>query len=168
VVALGGRIPLRGDDMTVIGRALHALIAAELVNPGRDDRLERARALLDGYEVSAFLDAEAALAASDRFRAWIAKTFAPKQILSEHPITHVLADGRVVRGWIDVLLETDAGWVVIDHKSSPRPRTEWGAEVLAYSGQLAVYREALAACGRPVASCWIHFAVGGGVVAVDG
>src|SRR5690606_37905283 len=150
------------DDMAAIGTALHALIAAELINPGRGDRLERARALLEGYGVSVFLDAEAALAAADRFREWVERRFAPRQILAEYPVAHLLEDGRVVRGWIDVLLETEAGWVVIDHKSSPRPRAEWGEDVIEYSGQHAVYREALRACGGSVAAGWIHFAVGGG------
>jgi hypothetical protein len=153
--------------MTLIGTALHALIAAELGNPRRADRAKRARALLDGYGAGAFLDAEQALAAADRLGAWIAKRFSPRRVLTEYPIVHALADGRVVRGWVDVLVETDAGWIVIDHKSSPRPRAEWRDEVLGYSGQLAVYRDALVASGKTVVGAWIHFPVGGGAVEVS-
>lgn len=167
VVLLGERLPIRGDDMTLIGTALHALIAAELVNPGRDDRLEQARALLDGYGASAFLDAEAALAGADRLRHWIERRFAPRRILSEYPLAHVLADARVMRGWIDVLVETDAGWVVIDHKSSPRPRAECRDEALAHSGQLAAYQRALEAAGFRVAGAWIHFPVTAALVEVS-
>ncbi len=167
IVVLGERIVLRGDDMTQIGTALHALIATELINPGRPDRLKRARELLLGYGVDAFFDAEAALAAAHRFREWIERTFAPTRILAEYPVTQVLGDGRVLRGWIDVLLETDRGWVVIDHKSSPRPSAEWASEVVEYSGQLVAYRQALAACGKTPASCWIQFPVGGGVVVLE-
>ncbi|MGQ0835231.1 MAG: PD-(D/E)XK nuclease family protein, partial [Gammaproteobacteria bacterium] len=166
IVSLGERIPIRGDDMTAIGTALHALIAAELVNPHRDDRLERARALLAGYGVGTILDAEAALAAADRLREWIERRFAPRRILCEYPITHVLPDGRVVRGWIDVLVQTDRGWIVIDHKSSPRPRAEYRDEALAHSGQLAVYRRALEAAGMPAVGGWIHFAVTGTLVEI--
>ena len=68
---------------------------------------------------------------------------------------------------MDVLLETPEGWVIVDHKSSPRPRAEWVEEALAYSGQLRAYARALDAAGRPVAGCWIHFAVGGGMVQVS-
>jgi ATP-dependent exoDNAse (exonuclease V) beta subunit len=164
VVVLGERIALRGDDMTKIGTALHALIAAELINPAQPNRLERARELLEGYGVGSFLDAEAALAAADRFREWVGRTFSPTRILAEYPVTHVLEDGRVLRGWIDVLLETADGWIVIDHKSSPRPSAEWASEVVEYSGQLVAYRKALAASGKTPASCWIQFPVGGGVV----
>lgn len=166
VVMLGERICVNGDDMTLIGTALHALIAAEIANPSRADRVERGRALLDGYGAGSFLDAEEALAAADRLHTWIAKRFSPQRVLTEYPIVHALGDGRVVRGWVDVLVETAAGWIVIDHKSSPRPRAEWRDEVLGYAGQLAVYRDALHASGKAVVGTWIHFAVGGGIVEV--
>jgi ATP-dependent exoDNAse (exonuclease V) beta subunit len=160
IVELGDRVKLHGEDMTVIGTALHALIAAELLNPGRT--LDDARAL-----VSTFVDPASALAAARELRAWLDKKFAPKRTLVEYPIVHVLEDGRAVRGWIDVLLETDAGFVVIDHKSSPRPKSEWPVEALEHSGQLAVYGRALKAAGKKVAGCWIHFPVSGGAVAID-
>ena len=75
-------------------------------------------------------------------------------------------NGQVLLGWIDLLLETDAGWVVIDHKSSPRPRSEWTAEAIEYSGQLAAYVSALRGAGLECAGCWVHFPVGGGLVEV--
>jgi len=56
---------------------------------------------------------------------------------------------------------------VIDHKSSPRPRSEWRAEALEHSGQLAAYRAALEACGKRVAGCGIHFPVSGGVLLLE-
>jgi ATP-dependent helicase/nuclease subunit A len=166
IVELGERIALHGDEMTAIGTALHALIAAEILNPDRSDAQNRARALLEGHGVGEFLDVEEALMAAQRFHTWIRQRFAPKQTFVEHPIVHRLAEGRVVRGWIDVLLETGSGWIVIDHKSSPRPRSEWSAEALEHSGQLAIYRAALEATGKDVASCWIHFPVTGGAVTV--
>src|SRR5690606_10600139 len=104
-------IRLRGSDMTAIGIALHAAIAAELNNPGRADAAERTRTLLTAAGVDAYLDAKEALGAAARFRDWINASFAPARILTEHPISHRLGDGLVVRGWIDVLLDTPEGWV---------------------------------------------------------
>jgi ATP-dependent helicase/nuclease subunit A len=46
VAELGPRLPLAGPDMLAIGQALHAVIAAELVNPDRADALPRTAALL--------------------------------------------------------------------------------------------------------------------------
>jgi hypothetical protein len=66
-----------------------------------------------------------------------------------------------------VLIETELGWVIVDHKSSPRPRADWPAEAEEHAGQLAAYRRALEACGERVASCWIHFPIGGGIVRIE-
>lgn len=166
VVDLGERVRLHGEDMAVLGTALHAVIAAELLNPGRGDALERAQALLDGLGAGSFVAADDALSAARRFREWVEEWFAPTQVLVEQPIVHRLDDGRVVRGWIDVLLETASGWVVIDHKSSPRPKSEWRDEALGHSGQLELYRRALEAGGKAVGGTWIHFPVSAGVVAL--
>jgi ATP-dependent exoDNAse (exonuclease V) beta subunit len=165
---LGDRVKIHGENMAAIGTALHALIAAELVNPGRANAPEHARALLAAYCGSGFVDPESALAAARRFRTWLEKKFAPKRTFVEYPIAHALEDGRAVRGWIDVLLETGKGFVVIDHKSSPRPKSEWPTEALEHSGQIAVYARALEAAGKTVAGCWIHFPVSGGVARIQG
>jgi ATP-dependent exoDNAse (exonuclease V) beta subunit len=161
---LGDRIRIFGSDMRLIGTALHAVIAAELVNPDRADALERTQALLAGYRAETYLRAEDALGAARRFRDWIEQRFEPKRVLAEYPIVHRLSDGRVVSGWIDVLVETEHGCVVVDHKSSPRPRSEWHHELCEYAGQLDAYRQALEAGGRSVESCWIHMPIGGAVL----
>ena len=87
-------------------------------------------------------------------------------MLVEHPVGLVQNNGQVLRGWIDLLLETEAGWVVIDHKSSPRPRSEWADEAIEYSGQLDAYVGALRGAGLECAGCWLHFPVGGELVEV--
>ena len=65
-----------------------------------------------------------------------------------------------------LLAETAAGWLIIDHKSSPQPKSTWRRDALGYAGQLAAYRDALLAAERKVAGCWVHFAVTGGLVEV--
>ena len=66
-----------------------------------------------------------------------------------------------------LLLETKNGFVIFDHKASPRPRTEWKEIAESYSGQLGMYKEAVqSVTGRPVVGAWIHFAVGGGAISV--
>ena len=168
VVELGNRIVVRGDDMNLIGSALHAVIAAELVNPDRRDAELRAQAILRGYGSDAWVDADAAVVCARRFRTFVIERFEPTRILAEVPAAARLPNGQLLRGWIDVLLETGDGWVVIDHKSSPRPKSEWKPEALAHSGQLAWYRSMLAASGaRLAASAWIHFPVGGGMVRIN-
>jgi ATP-dependent exoDNAse (exonuclease V) beta subunit len=165
-IEVGPRIAVHGDDMASIGTALHAVIAAELVNPGRDDAVERAAALIQGLAVEGAVAPADAVECATRLTAALDARFTPRRMLVEHPVELVQDNGQVLRGWIDLLVETEEGWIVIDHKSSPRPRAEWATEAIAYSGQLAAYASALRGAGLDCAGCWVHFAVGGGMVEV--
>ena len=49
ILETGPRIPIYGKDMVGIGTALHAVIAAELVNPNRDDAVEGAANLVAAF-----------------------------------------------------------------------------------------------------------------------
>ena len=95
------------------------------------------------------------------------RKFKPKRILTEVPFAFRNAEKQLVTGFIDLLLETAEGWVVIDYKSFQGQKTDWEAKALSYSGQLDCYRQALAAMNLKVASLWIYFAIGGGLVRVD-
>ena len=107
-----------------------------------------------------------AVGCASRLRVALNTRFSPRRMLVEHPVALVRDNGQVIHGWIDLLLETESGWIVIDHKSSPRPRLEWPDEAIAYSGQLAAYASALRGAGLECAGCWVHFPVGGGLVEV--
>ena len=167
VLEIGDRIPIHADDMTVLGLALHAAIAAELVNPDRPSAIERTAAILRASRAHAWVSAEAALASARRFREFVLARFAPRRVLVEYPVSQALPDGRAVRGIVDVLLDTEAGWVLIDHKSSPRPRNEAASEAKAHSGQIENYRRALVAAGIPVEQTFIHFPVTGMLVRLE-
>ena len=168
IVELGPRLAVHGDDMGRIGAALHAVIAAEFVNPCRDDAVEYAASVIQnaaGEEAMAPADA---IECARRLRAVLNARFGPHphRILVEHPVKLVQDNGQVLHGWIDLLIETGAGWIVIDHKSSPRPRSEWADEALEHSGQLAAYASALKGAGLECVECWVHFPVSGGLVQV--
>ena len=166
IVEVGPRIPIHGDDIARIGTALHAVIAAEFVNPGRRDAVEGAAALVAAFAGDGAVAPADAVACARRLRAVLDTRFTPRRTLVEYPVETVEDNGQVLRGWIDLLLETEAGWIIIDHKSSPRPRSEWAAEATGHSGQLAAYTGALRASETKCAGCWLHFPVGGGLVEV--
>ena len=167
VIDFGERVPLLGKEMTDVGNGLHAVIAAEFVNPLSERKgISRAEEILVGHRVDGYLSGADALASAQRFRDFVTDRFAPSRIEVEVPLHHELDDGRAVRGAVDLLAETDSGWLVIDHKSSPQRKSTWQDEALKHSGQLDAYRKALEAAGRKVAGCYIHFAITGGMVEV--
>jgi hypothetical protein len=55
--------------------------------------------------------------------------------------------------------------VIIDHKSFLETKSDWPAKALTYSGQLPAYRDARH--DPAIASTWIYFAAGGGLVQVE-
>ena len=166
ILETGPRMRVHGEDMTGIGTALHAVIAAEFVNPERDDAVEGAAALITAFAGEGAVAPADAVGCARRLRTLLHARFTPLRMLVEHPVQMRHANGQVLRGWIDLLLETDAGWIVIDHKSSPRPRSEWVDEGIGYSGQLAAYATALRAADMECAGCWLHLPVGGGLLEI--
>ena len=164
---LGERVPVKGNAIEDVGNGLHAVIAAELVWPlPNAQAVDRAARLLAGHCAAELLEARDSIAIARRFESWLRDRFNATTIEVEVPIVHALGDGRVVRGFVDVLAETANGWLVIDHKSSPQPPSRWPEETVKYSGQLATYRNAVTAAGRQVMACYLHFAIAGGVVEV--
>ena len=168
VVEIGERVPVRADDMADLGNGLHAVIAAELVNPLPHAKARRrARTLLEHFGVGDAVAEADAVAIARRFARHLENRLDVTRIDVEVPVSLRRNDGRVVRGFVDVLAQTAEGWLVIDHKSSPSPRSAWPDEASRYAGQLGAYRDALLGAGRDVAGCYIHFAVTGGLVRID-
>jgi ATP-dependent helicase/nuclease subunit A len=167
IIEIGPRLPFSGAlDEADLGDALHAIFAAEFVNPGDARRLETIQRILRGYDLSDHFKGEDVLQMVDRFRASLEQQFQAKLVLVEIPIETTNESDQRLQGFVDMLAETGNGWVLIDHKSFPGKRSEWSTEAISYSGQLALYQAALMKLKVPIASMWIHFAVGGGLAEV--
>ena len=169
VIEYGPRLPLKGStDDTALGNALHSFLAYNLLNPDQDGRLDAAKRLTASHGLDANVSANDLVSCSTRFRQEIEQRFQPKQILVEVPFHHTNESGQSVTGFIDLLLETERGWILIDHKSFPGGRSEWNAKALSYSGQLKGYSDALQPHGIRIGETWIHFVVGGGMIQISG
>lgn len=162
VISLGERLPIEGEyDATALGTALHAVIATRL-----SGQRDTARVLRD-HGMENTLSVAAAEESADRLLAAINARFNPVTLHIEYPIQYTNDSGQIISGWIDLLLETAEGFVLIDHKASPRARSDWEEIALGYSGQLAAYADGVTrTTGVPVLSRWVHFGVTGGLVEV--
>ena len=110
--------------------------------------------------MAAFISPEDALMAAEHLKRHIDKHYPNAKYYAEYPVEQRLDNGQVVRGWIDLLIETDQGWIICDHKSSPKKKSELKKIALEYSGQLKMYKDAVnAASNKPVLSTLIHFPV---------
>lgn len=163
---IGKCISIKGHpDMNALGEALHAALAAELICPAHSDHSNLVQDLIDSKGLSANVKAGDVARYMTEFSDFLKTRFKPKKVWAEHPMVHVWENGQVANGWIDVLIETDKGWIVIDHKIS------WGkpdAIVRKYAGQIAEYENAVeAAVGGKVQSSWIHLPLAGEVILLN-
>jgi len=147
-----------GNNDRAVGDAIHAVLAACLIH--QTDLLARTEKILKAHGVEA--DAGEITAAASTFHDFITAKFQPQEILVEVPFSHWNTKGQRIAGNMDLVLLTKEGAVLIDHKSYRGPDLEQNAA--GYSGQIAAYRDALAAHGHEVRSAWIHYCTQGKLV----
>lgn len=168
MLELGNRIELGAvEDMSRLGNALHGVITVEIQNGGKTGE-DQVQALLTRFGVDTALTSEALLNASRRFIEACKQRWTITRWLPEYPIRYRTAEGQEVNGFIDLLIETPEGWVIIDHKTAPQPRSHWPETVSRYSGQLALYRDVVASVtGKPVRETWLHLVIAAALVEVS-
>lgn len=167
-VSLGERIALKtGTDMTALGNAIHACMATAFTDPGIPLDEARIARILDGFGLKSAIDPLGLvqhIAALDR---WISLRWPDCRRHAEIPIESILPNGQVMQGRIDLLLEVDCGWVLLDHKANPAPKDRWEQVATEHGGQLSVYADALVrATGRSVTETWIVLPVAAGAIQI--
>ena len=167
VIDFGSRLPVTGKPKEAdLGDALHAALAAEFINPGHPEQGEAANRILRAFGLHSMIKADDVLRMANQFRSEIDGRFHPKSVLVETPFEITNDAGQRVRGFIDLMFETQGGWMIIDHKSFLGGCTAWPDKALSYSGQLSIYRQVLQNLGKPFAGVWVHFAASGGMVEI--
>jgi ATP-dependent helicase/nuclease subunit A len=165
-VRIAQRIALSGvPDMQAVGEAVHAFLAADRPSLDRPTRVEMAAGLLARWDVGSALPPEALLAASDALRAWIDTRWPGATWHREVPLSARMPTGTILRGFADLVVESDAGFVLIDHKSFPGDLAAAAERAATYWGQLHAYADAIArATGRSHLGSFVHLPISGAVV----
>lgn len=168
ISTIGERLPFTGSpEMSQLGEVVHRFLAIDhesfCAATTTDSRLQRAQVILDRFEVKE-ISAESLVEASNRLMAFIHERFPKAKIYTEWPIVGRIEDRRT-SGRIDMLLEVEDSFVLIDHKSFPGRLEEWGQRAISNFGQLEIYRQLLqSATNRPVVAMYIHMPIVGGIV----
>ena len=152
VAPLGARVKLNaGVDMTALGSGVHAFVAAGLVAKRAGFDGPHAARILRGFGVDNALDPAALVSQIESMDAWIRARWPGCRRHPEIPIEAVLPNGQTMQGRIDLLLEVEGAWILIDHKSNPAPRERWNEVAAEHAGQLFMYAAALEhGTARPV------------------
>lgn len=164
---IGPRLPFAGNpDMTLLGEAVHAIIAADQPHNPHDARLNQAQAILNRWGVHQ-VAAKDVLGANDRLFAEISKRWPSGRIHRETPVSARIGD-QLVTGRIDLLVEHGSGFAIIDHKSFPGSPDSWDARAVGHGSQLQLYADALdkARLGAPC-ELFIHMPIVGGFLRIN-
>ena len=164
---LGDRLALIGNpDITALGEATHRFLACDDHRAEAQWRSETAKGLLDRWAVTQFKPADL-VTASNRLANFLQTQFPAARPRREWPV-YALRGEQVVTGWIDLLLEDDEGFVIIDHKSFPGSLEVDEDRLRSFAGQVTLYGQALDALfGRPCREYWVHQPIAGLISRVD-
>ncbi len=189
IVTLASAMPLDGHvtDYSALGDAVHAFFAADVEGLSDEERVGRARRLLAPLgapargagmtsqttaapELAGIVRPGALVEAADRLREFVEARWPGavwhREIAVEARVGAGSGERRVV-GIIDLLVETESGYLIFDHKTFPgRTEAAWRSRVKKFVPQFAAYAAALRAGGRAVAGGWVHLPAGGGLVEV--
>lgn len=162
----GSRLTLTNvKDMEKLGVVLHQCLALVINNPKIAPSI--IEDILDN-SVLKQVSAGEIIAQAHHLLTWIGVKYPKARLHTEYPFTRHLENSSLQQGSIDLLVETDDGWIIIDHKSNPQSKSEWESIATKYSGQLNEYKNALERLsGKSVISTLIHFSVSGGVVELN-
>lgn len=165
---IGERIPVaKGADMSVLGTAIHACIGLSFTDRNvslPDGEVEK---ILSGFGVSEYLSPTAVLRQVNAFHEWAKSRWPGGHPHAEIAVQSKLSTGQVLNGRIDLLLETDDGWILIDHKSSQLAPDHWDQLADEYAAQMAAYASAVEiGSGKPVLERWLFLPVAGGALSV--
>ncbi|WP_262103927.1 exodeoxyribonuclease V subunit beta [Arthrobacter sp. Marseille-P9274] len=154
---LGSRLVAHGDQSwDAVGSAIHTYLGTAYEALSRDEQLGLAEQIVDRWNVRHLVGANMLVRAGERLADFLADNYPGAERQREIPIGWRNGADQVMEGWIDLLLETSEGYVLVDHKSYPGKEP---AEHIRdnYLGQMDAYREAVfAATGRPVVETLIH------------
>lgn len=146
-----------GEHGAEWGEVIHVLLETASVEPGCD-LLPLAESLLPERGI----DPDLAGNAVEITRAALASPLLQRarksaEMRLEVPF-HVVLDGVLLRGAVDLAFRDEGGWVLVDHKTDDPSRL--GEDTLAarYAPQLAFYARAWTAfTEETVAECWLNF-----------
>jgi len=165
---VGERITVApGVDWSVLGNAIHACLAASFTHEGQWLSEDAVHQVLQAFQVRGHIDAGALSRQIQAFQAWIRQRWLGCTARAEVPVKALMPSGQVLNGRVDLLLETERGFVLIDHKSSPLAISQWNDLVSVYKPQLSAYANAIeVATGKKVLEQWLLLPVSAAMIRV--
>jgi hypothetical protein len=152
---LGPRLAARGsEEWGAVGSAVHAYLGTQYPSLEKGAQVQLAETIVHRWGVREVVSPDLLVESGQRLQAYLDAEYAGWKVHREAAIGW-RTENRVMEGWIDLLIEGPEGCVLIDHKTYPGHEAEHHIRE-SYLGQMAAYRQALAAAGKSVIRTLIH------------
>jgi ATP-dependent helicase/nuclease subunit A len=155
-----------GPEWNLVGDCVHSYLAAPLDALDAETARQVAERLVGAWGVGGTVTPEQVVECGNRWTRWVTDRYPGATVASEVPFTWTNDAGQRAEGWLDQLLSTDRGRIIVDHKTYPGTDPV-GHVKENYLGQMEVYRDALTAVdGVAPAAILIHLPLLGKVLEV--
>ena len=167
-VSVGERLTVApGVDWSVLGTAIHACLAASFTDPSADFVESDTQRTLQAFGMATSIDADALARQVKAIHDWIQGRWPGSKPLAETPLLARLRNGQQVVGRIDLLLRTEKGIVILDHKSTPTGPSQWMELAQTHAGQLFTYGAGVEqATQKKVIETWLVLPVAGACISI--
>ena len=155
-------------DWNVAGDAFHACLTVSFTDADNPLDEEEIQKILADFGVGEALSASEVKAQTAALHYWVKSRWPQGRVRAEVPVSCGNGKGQILRGEIDLLVETPDGFVIIDHKSSMGSANRLREIAKAYSGQLDAYANAVkVATSKNVLEKWLFLPVMGKAVCIE-
>ena len=161
VEEFNARVIIRGNpEMDMLGSAIHTYLAFDYASLSEDNQRKLAQSIMQKWGMEAIVDSSEIVAAGQRLIEFVCRRYFGCTVFREWPISMRNQEGQHIQGWIDLLLDTPDGYVIIDHKDYPGQKIQ--ERLNEYVPQLKTYKEAVEqATGKPVIDVLVHLPISG-------
>ena len=161
------RIRIKGNpEMDILGNAVHAYFAVDYERLLDEDHADITKIILKNWGIENSIDHIELMNAGQRLTDFMASHYEGYKAYKEWPISLRNDDGQVIQGWIDLLLDTPNGYVIIDHKDYPG--TDAHERMRIYIPQLNMYKKIIEkATKRPVVDTLLHLPISGLILKLE-
>ncbi|MBX2877631.1 MAG: UvrD-helicase domain-containing protein [Saprospiraceae bacterium] len=130
-------------DKYSLAKAIKAFHTADRLTYELELRQQMAEGIIDRFEVSEMIDVEGLVHAGSKWRNFVQHHFPAKREFRKYPIRHY-HNGQLFETIVDLLLETDEGWVMIQNSSYAGSDKNLDKKAIELASWFYLVREALA------------------------
>jgi ATP-dependent helicase/nuclease subunit A len=152
---------LRSNEFSVFGDMIHQVMVSSEMPASFPS-------LIETYGFAEVVKSAQLETIVNNFDGWTSSQFGKFQAWHEIPFRLTTEENQVLNGIIDLALETEEGWILIDHKTYDGLDFEKKIKDEGYLSQLAYYQLALEKLSnKPVIKTFLHFPMTANVVEIS-